>query len=82
MKDSREVSNIEWDFCERIYAPKADPQSALDNDGAGTSSAIKKEDLKVCVSLIHYCLERVSSLIWYFYGFHTECETKAAFFCV
>jgi len=37
MKDSKEVSNMQWDFCERIYAP-VPPTPSVSNE---------VEDLKV-----------------------------------
>jgi hypothetical protein len=42
LRDTQEVSNVEWDFCERIYAPQEIPES----DGT-EKNTIKKEDLKV-----------------------------------
>jgi len=37
LKDSKEISNIEWDVCERIYAPVLKPKKELQ----------KKADIKV-----------------------------------
>lgn len=45
LRDSREVSNIEWDYCERIYAPAPLPRSS--ENGATSSIVLTKDDLKV-----------------------------------
>ncbi|OXA63705.1 protein LTV1 homolog [Folsomia candida] len=44
LRDSREVSNIEWDYCERIYAPAPLPRSS--ENGATSSIVLTKDDLK------------------------------------
>jgi len=45
IRDSKEVSNIEWDYCERIYAPDV-PKPNHEKDAAN----VTKEDLKVRLS--------------------------------
>jgi len=40
LKDTQEVSSIQWDFCERIPAPTLDPRSST------AAETTKKEDLK------------------------------------